>query len=323
MTRTATALTLLVLSLNSLSANDAVSRIAFGSCCKQNRPSPIFESINAFAPETWIWMGDNIYGDSEDVNVLREKWAIQKEKPGYKKLRESCTIIGTWDDHDYGRNDAGKEYPSKKASQAAFLDFLEAPANDPRRFREGVYTSHVMGPAGKQLKIILLDTRYHRDAPGEEGDILGAEQWKWLEQELIDSSANVHLLVSSIQAVASDHRYEKWSEFPTAKERLLKLLSRKDVPPVTILSGDRHSAEISVEKKDTGYPVFDVTSSSMNSPIKGNESERNDRRVGEVFSGANFGTLEIDWEVTPPKLKFAIRDLEGKPVRELTLKQEK
>ena len=41
-------------------------------------------------------------------------------------------IIGTWDDHDYGLNDAGKEYDGKDFSQQLMLDFLDEPSDSLR-----------------------------------------------------------------------------------------------------------------------------------------------------------------------------------------------
>lgn len=35
-------------------------------------------------------------------------------QPGYIKLKKTTKILATWDDHDYGANDAGAEYPKKK-----------------------------------------------------------------------------------------------------------------------------------------------------------------------------------------------------------------
>jgi len=71
------------------------------------------------------------------------------------------------------------------------LDFLDVPASDPVRTQEGAYSSHVYGPKGQQVKVLLLDGRYFRDplkkngkdnVPDPSGDILGEAQWKWLEK---------------------------------------------------------------------------------------------------------------------------------------------
>jgi len=98
------------------------------------------------------------------------------------------------DDHDYGKNNMGKEYVNKKPSQEMFLDFIDEPAESVRRQREGVllasstidlilifqlYASYAFGPASKRVHIILLDVRYFRehadlDKTGDaEPDILG------------------------------------------------------------------------------------------------------------------------------------------------------
>jgi alkaline phosphatase D len=304
-----------------VSAGPDVTRIAFGSCCQQDRPVPIFRSICDFAPDVWIWMGDNIYGDTTDMEEMRRKYSRLAAIPDYKTLRNSCHVIGTWDDHDYGKNDAGREFTARVESQELLLDFLAVPADHPRRRRQGVYGSHTFGSGKRTVKVILLDTRYHREAPGPSTDILGEAQWTWLEGELRESAAAVHLLVSSIQVVPSDHRFEKWRNFPQAQKRLYALLSGEDIPPVTILSGDRHLAEISVEHDELRYPLHDITSSSLNQRGGGNEDEPNTRRTGENFRQTNFGTLEIDWDSDPPTLRFAVRDAAGRPVRTVSLQQ--
>jgi hypothetical protein len=42
-------------------------------------------------------------------------------------------VIGTWDDHDYGLNDAGKDFGRKFFTQKLMLDFLDE-AEDSSRY---------------------------------------------------------------------------------------------------------------------------------------------------------------------------------------------
>src|SRR5436305_1258001 len=100
-----------------------LSRIGFGSCVHQDRPQPIWTPIVAAKPELFLMLGDNIYADTEDMALMRKMYAQLAAQPGFKKLRGACPILATWDDHDYGGNDAGAEYPKKKESQQLFLDF--------------------------------------------------------------------------------------------------------------------------------------------------------------------------------------------------------
>ncbi len=299
-----------------------VEELVFVSCFKEMLPAPALESIAKIEPDVFVWMGDNVYGDTEDMDVLRAKYQMAREHPGYARIRAVSRVIGTWDDHDYGANDAGKEYPMKRQSQQALLDFLDVPENSPTRKQEGVYAVHDFGPPGKLTRVILLDSRYFRDLVGSDGVMLGEAQWSWLEKMLTGSEAQVNVLVSSIQVLASEHRWEKWENFPKEKKRLLDLLAREDVPPVVILSGDRHVGEISVDRENVGYPLYDITSSSLNLPL-GDGDEPNRYREGRMFRGANFGSLTIDWSREIPVITACIRDEQGRPQRAVSLELQK
>jgi alkaline phosphatase D len=299
-------------------AEEPLTRIAFGSCFRETKPAPIFGAIAATQPEWFIWLGDNVYGDTEDMAVLRAKYQVATALPGYAALRASCRVIGTWDDHDFGKNDAGNEYPMRREAQQELLDFLEEPADSPRRQQEGVYWRYDQGPEGKKVRFILLDTRYHRDPIGSDGTLLGEAQWKWLESQLVGSPAQVHVIASSIQVLPAEHRFEKWANFPKERARLMALLARKDVPPVVLLSGDRHVGEISVDRESCGYPLHEITSSSLNQGGGGSDNEPNKLRLGPNFRAVNFGTLSIDWSRPAPVVTAALRDIHGAPQRAVT-----
>lgn len=289
----------------------AVTRVAFGSCNNTHYGQPVWRAVLDARPDVWIWAGDNIYADSEDVGRHRRMYQQQKDHPMYAQLQRQVLVTGTWDDHDYGANNAGKEYPSKAESQQALLDFLDVPAADPRRSREGVYTSHILGPAGKRLRIILLDTRYHRDAFGSDGDVLGDAQWEWLDREIADPDSDLILLVSSV-AVLMDGpaTAEGWHLFPKSRQRLLSTISRATAP-VIILSGDRHFAEISrVELTEARWPIIEVMSSGL-THAAGGMRYANPNRVGYAYSALNFGFLDIDWGLRDTDVQLQIRGAEG------------
>ena len=109
-------------------------------------------------------------------------------------------MLSTWDDHDYGQNDAGGDFPYKDEAKALFLEFWQVPEDDPRHARAGVYCARIFGPEGRRVQVILLDTRSFRsplrptDQPGAPGKeeylpdpdpaktMLGRAQWAWLER---------------------------------------------------------------------------------------------------------------------------------------------
>lgn len=285
---------------------ESVDVIAFGSCNRQNRPQPLWQPIIADQPDLWIWMGDNIYGDTPNMDTLRVKYELQNQVPDYQALKAKTPIIGVWDDHDYGINDGGKQYAQKKESRDLMFDFLDVPANAPERKREGAYSSHLIGSGDNLVKIILLDARYFRDTLekidkvyqlNQNGEVLGADQWKWLEQELKNSPAKINLISSGVQILPTEHAFEKWANFPKERERLLDLIAKSGAKTPVLLSGDRHIAEV-MKLSDSRFPkgIYEITSSGLTHTWKENSPEPNQFRIGQLIAKLNYGLALIDWE---------------------------
>ena len=285
-------------------------RIAFGSCNKTSLENRFWDDILELEPDLWIWGGDNIYADTQDMQQMQEMYEAQMDLPGYRKVVEEVPVVGTWDDHDYGQNDGGVEFPAKRESQQAFLDFMGVDPDSPRRSQEGIYTSHTyVRPAGS-VKVIVLDTRYFRtpltpDPSGTkryipndhgEGTVLGDAQWAWLETELAESEADFNILVSSIQVLSPEHGFETWGNFPHEVERLLRTIGISGARGVIILSGDRHISEFSrIETRELSYPLVDFTSSGLTHAYRSFKGEVNPYRVGEVVSTESFGYVVLDF----------------------------
>jgi alkaline phosphatase D len=298
-----------------------VQRIGFGSCFNpKSKKYTIFDGILRQKPDVFVFLGDNIYGDTTDMELLAKKWGELGAVEGFKKLRETSTMLATWDDHDYGVNDGGKSYPMRRESERIFLDFFQDPADSPRRTREGVYGSYMFGPPGKRCQILLLDTRSFRDelprlnvkgGAGRVGwyeptddrtkTLLGEEQWKWLEEQL-QVPADLRIIASSIQMLAHEKGMENWGNTPHELERLFALLKKHKATPAFAISGDVHFTELS--KRDVeGYPFYDFTSSGMSHASKNWANAANSFRVGGASWEMNAGMIEIDWDAKRVTLK--------------------
>ncbi len=313
--------------LNHLAFAQPVTRIAFGSCSRQSSEEQLWNEVASLKPDLWIWGGDNIYADTHNMQVMKAKYDQQKNRPAYQKLLTTCPITGTWDDHDYGINDGGKFYTKKQESKELALEFLGTPARHPVRQHDGLYYSYTLGNAPRDILILNLDTRWFRDTLykeyyfdstanrkryryliNETGDILGEAQWTWLENELKKSKAALIIINSSIQVIAEDHDFEKWSNFPAARQRLFRLLQQFPDKRALIISGDRHLAEISkTELPGLPYPLYDITSSGLTHTWSEAWKETNLHRVDKLVMEKNFGLLEIYWEKTAPRIRVSIR----------------
>lgn len=285
--------------------------IAFGSCNKHNVINNLWDDVLQADPDIWIWGGDNIYGDTNDMEKLGSIYKAQNGVEGYKSVKSKIPVIGIWDDHDFGLNDGGEEFEMKAESQQEFLDFMGVSEDSPRRSRKGIYASHnYVLPKGK-MKIIGLDTRYFRTAltkdtetknrfkPNlyDEGTILGQEQWTWLEEELTNSDADFNILVSSIQFLSNKHGFEGWGNFPHEVDRLKNLIKDSKAKGVIVLSGDRHISEFSKSEIDgISYPLIDFTSSGLTHSYRNFSGEENPYRIGDVVIAKSFGVLNFNFE---------------------------
>ena len=284
--------------------------IAFGSCNKQSKKNILWSAVEKNNPNLWIWGGDNIYSDTENMDKMKQDYNTLLQQEGYKTLLQNTPILATWDDHDYGVNDGGKEFPKKKQTQQLFLDFLGVAKDSPRRNREGIYHSELITTPKGSIKVILLDTRYFRTAlskakekrryvanPYGEGTILGKQQWLWLQNELKTSTADFNIIVSSIQILSSEHGFETWGNFPHEAAKLKKLIITSRAKGILLLSGDRHISEFSqTNVEGLPYLLTDFTSSGLTHSYTSYKGEPNALRKQEVIHEISFGLLQFDFD---------------------------
>lgn len=309
-------------------APEPLQHIVFGSCLNVTE-HPMLDRAASLPMELFLFMGDNIYADTTDMAVMRAKYQALSQSTFFQAVRAKSLMLATWDDHDYGLNDGGADYPKRSESQKEFLDWMSVPAGAPLRAQEGVYQSRSFGPEGKRLQVILLDTRYFRSplkrVPKEQGTpggssvphedtsttMLGTAQWQWLEG-VLKQPAEVRLIVSSIQFAAEASGSESWANFPHEQKRLVDLIASTRANGVVFVSGDRHWCEFSALTVGAPYPLYDFTASSMTQVHqRGTPTQNKFRLLPKTFHQPNVGTLDIDWSQADPALTFRILDVEG------------
>lgn len=283
--------------------------IGIGSCSKESKDLQVLKHIENKNPNLFIWMGDNIYGDTYDMNELERKYQKLVNNEYFKSLKSKTPMLSVWDDHDYGWNDEGKNYPYKKESRDLFLKYWEV--KNPFRLenKNGIYGVEYIPFKDKKLQIILLDTRYNRDdlvkfdkkmtsgkndyIPSDDisKSFLGEKQWAWLEETLLQP-ADLRIIVSSIQFSHEYNGWESWTNLPKQQEKMLDLIRKTRAENLFFISGDVHWGELSKYKVDGNYPIYDLTSSGLTE--KWPTIEPNQYRIGEGVRDPNFGIIEWD-----------------------------
>lgn len=313
-----------------LSPNDRLERIAFGSCLHQAKPQPIWQGIASRNPQLMLMMGDNVYGDFDDeaATALKAAYAALAAHPEFSKARATLPMLATWDDHDYGRNDAGVEFAGKTVAAQAFAAFWGTGEAFP--LDGGVYRSKIYGPAGQRVQIILLDTRSFRQPltpksvafphwgrfepdPNPANTMLGDTQWHWLAQQLA-LPAEIRIIVSSIQIMAEGHGFERWGNMPAERDRLIAALTANVSGGLVLVSGDRHYGAMYASSGGR-RELIEVTASALN---MGSNNTSRDARISplitDIVGTDNFGMIQIDWSARRIQLSLADsagRDLVG------------
>lgn len=305
--------------------------IAFGSSSNQGAAQPILSLAARHKPGLFIFLGDNIYGDTYDMDALQACYTRLAARPEFQELLDSVQAVATWDDHDYGWSSAGRAYPFKEESKKIFLDFWQVPPQDARRQREGIYTSYFYEGNWKVLQVILLDTRTFRDGlrpyegqelkhirfpyslnywPHETKDstLLGEAQWEWLEEQL-SIPADIRIIASSTQFGISYNGFEAWANFPHERERMVELIKKAKANGVVFISGGGHYAELSALRRKDCYTLYDFTSGGIAS-TQGFSTPNLNRIEGPVMEN-NFGLIEISWEKKWAELTFKAIDADG------------
>lgn len=318
----------LILFLSCQEKKVPVTKIAFGSCGHQDDPQPVLSIAADQKPDAFIFLGDNIYGDTDNMDTLRNKYTRWMAQPDFKKLDSSTKLFATWDDHDFGRNDAGKWYPYKEESKNIFMQFFKEPDTSERRKHEGIYKTEYIKQGDKTVQVILLDVRSFRNdlllykkgdslprkeyfytpdyKPHTSADstLLGEAQWKWLEQEL-KKPADLRLICSGSQFGIEYNGYEAWANFPHEQKKMLELIKSTRASGVLFLTGDVHYAEISRLDEPGLYPIYDITASGITSTW--DFATLNKNRIEGPVMDNHFGLLTITW-VKDPVIRMEIID---------------
>ena len=306
--------------------------IGFGSCLTQEKPMPIFNAIKSENYDLFLMLGDNVYGDTDSNDLIELRDAYEKQRENFDRLNLNFPFEAIWDDHDYGKNDGGKEYIYKEEAEQIFLDFWNIPQDDIRRDRPGLYFEKTQEIDGISIQMIFLDTRFFRDAllptdekgaPGKERYIphtdssltmLGEGQWVWLQEQL-DKEVDHKIIVTSIQFLAMGHGWEAWKTLPHERQRLIDLVDQSS-SEVLFISGDRHRGGLYQFSTQSGKVISEMTSSSLNLAFA-NDEEDGPLRSGPTFVQENYGEILLDKSTNT--LTVNLKDNQGKIIQSLSL----
>lgn len=312
--------------------------IGFGSCAYINEPEggydrmgsrpygadyQIFESIYETDPDLFIWLGDNVYYREPDWTSrtgMIHRWTHDRSIPHLRPMLATIPQYATWDDHDYGPNDVGRDFWHKELATEIFSLFHGNPTAGLPEV-PGIFTYFTWG----DVHVYLLDNRTYRTATsldprpfGYEPQQLGKAQIDWLIESMkyhrnqsVSSYPSTFNVVAMGNQVLSPFGTDTLRSCPEEWDYLMKRLVAEELHNVIFLTGDVHYSEVSRLSLD-GLEIWDITSSPLSAgPWAGAAAEINPHRV-DVFPGPadrvgqrNFATLSFEGPL--PERRAVIR----------------
>ena len=269
-------------------------------------------------PDLMIWMGDNLYfqaPDELDPASMALRYQRQRTFAPLQKLLTATSHLATWDDHDYGPNDADMSYVLKGESLQLFRRYWANPSFG---------LPDVPGIFGRarwgDVDVFLLDDRWYRSANDAldtpDKTMFGTQQLAWLRNALIHSDAPVKLVVNGSQLWNRANRFEGWNHFSFEQRAFADWLVAQKIDGVVFLSGDRHFTELLKIDRPGTYPLYEFTSSPLTSrPWATPEAAERDNPAvvpGTLIGQRQFGMIRVTGPGNDRALALESYDTTGK-----------
>lgn len=299
-------------------SNSGTVRIAFGSCSKVSQfgGAPIYGALAEESPDMMLYLGDNSYfivgdgserhfsttgpvGDWTSIEGMIARHLVTRTHSDTQLAFRSIPSYAVWDDHDYGPNNADREFDLREEALLAFQRMWANPSwgipGTP-----GVFSSFRHGP----VEVFLMDDRYHKYSPLERedvdvqsGHIWGPEQTDWLIAGLRASTAPVKVIANGTQVISASARGEgHFNEARGERERVLRAISSENLGAVVFLSGDRHHSEAMRLPLSNGGWIVEGTSSPLQQGQEVGPLDESRSHPNQLWGmrGNNFGLLTIE-----------------------------
>ncbi|MBD2701993.1 alkaline phosphatase family protein [Spirosoma sp. BT702] len=301
-------------------------RFGVGSCTYVNEPEydrpgkpygggyEIFSAISAQKPDFMLWTGDNTYTREVDWNSrtgVLKRYTHTRSLPEMQPLLANTHNYATWDDHDFGPNDADRSYWLKPVTLEAFKLFW---TNPNYVFPEGCAGTFFWN----DCQFFLLDDRTFR-APNDMPDgpakaYFGDTQIQWLVDALTFSRATFKFIVTGGQIINPTEAFENYSIYGTERKRFFAAIAEAKIPGVLFITGDRHHSILHKLDRSGTYPLYDLTISPLTSSVaqpRADELKQSTYVDNTLVTERNFGLLSVSGPLNDRVLNIKVFDQKG------------
>ena len=281
-------------------------RFVVGSCADLStfRDAPVFDRMTEHEADAALLLGDNCYyvnalGESSDSfwkgGWLRADWddparmlkrqLAARNQPELANLARRTAMHATWDDHDFGYNNATGFDRGSWVGRELSADIHRAMWGAAYETDPAIYYAFRTGP----VHVFVTDSRYAKDRRAQV--IFGDTQLAWLLEAMAASDAPLKLLVSSTQLLYRQHSESFPIDAPGERSALLAAFGvdgpSKITGRVLVVSGDVHYSELSRAPISGTPQILELTSSGI-------RTGETDDPLAEWVPGARVWVAQAD-----------------------------
>lgn len=257
--------------------------------------------------------GDTPYVDTGDMIKIRSKHRHLLQRPDLAKIIKNTSILGTWDDHDFGKNNGnGATTSAKTNTKKGFIEYRAH--NQYGTGPEGIYHKADMGAA----EIFMLDPRwFSMTGPSPinstQPTSFGSEQWEWLLKSLKESEAPFKILVQGQiwqdkKNSETDDMFTYWAE----RDALLDFIKKEKISGVIVLGGDIHVSRYLLHPQRIGYDLHDFVISPGHTSVIKSLNVYHPSLNWSRAEANQYLTIKADTTKADPELTVTFTDKDGK-----------
>ncbi|MDG1873496.1 MAG: alkaline phosphatase D family protein [Mariniblastus sp.] len=297
---------------------------AFVSCVNDST-DPVWKEMAKHELNLLCLGGDTPYADTGNLADLRQKHRHLLQRPNLADMGRSISVVGTWDDHDFGLNNAnGKRDAALKSNTRRAL--MEYRAHD--QFgsgNEGIFHKTDQGA----LEVFLLDARWYSQTSASPVDAnqstcFGKTQWQWLLENLRQSKAPFKILLQGqIWQDKKNGETDDMQTYYAERDALLDFIKTEKISGVVLVGGDIHVSRYLMHPQRVGYNLHDfIISPGHTSVIPSLNVYHQDLEWSRAKPN-QFLVMSADTRKEVPVLTVKFMDKDGKEnlVRTLSLDQ--
>ena len=268
-------------SFRTFPSGPASFRFAFGSCAKTGSEHPVFLAIRDEKPLFFASLGDLHYEniDDDDPAEFEDAYDAVLTSRTQSALYREVPVVYMWDDHDYGANNSDGTSPARRAARSTYRRYVPHYPLPAGTGDAPIYQSFRVG----RVYFIVTDGRSER-SPRENPDdaaktMLGAEQKRWLERELLHAAETAPLVVwlQGVPWIGSpDAGADAWWGYSTERRELANFIADHRIRNLLMLSGDVHMVAIDdgrstryADDGSPGFPVFHAAPLDQGNSVRG------------------------------------------------------